>query len=109
MKGIAALLQAMSHEFRMSDKLLRTLNKEDFAALSQEVMREKVRRSPVDSYEDVDVLEPLGFRADFYPDKWACQFPNGLIAYFPNEEDACAFQRTWRTLVGLDPMTGENL
>ena len=34
-------------------------------------------------------------------------FEDGLIALFNNEDAACAFQRTWRAAIGLNPMTGE--
>jgi hypothetical protein len=62
--------------------------------------------------EDVDVLTPSpdhDDRSDTYPDKFACQFASGLIAYFRDENDACAFQRMWRTAIGLDPTTGQKV
>ena len=40
------------------------------------------------------------------PTHWVI-FEGGLAAYFMDEDAACAFQRTWRTAIGLDPATGE--
>jgi len=42
-------------------------------------------------------------------DIWAVHLPSGVIAFFVSEDDACAFQREWRTAKNLDPRTGERI
>lgn len=37
---------------------------------------------------------------------WIAVEPDGTMHRFPNEDEACAFQRGWRAALGLDPMTG---
>ena len=52
---------------------------------------------------DIEVQEDLD-DAGF----WAV-VPSGLGLHFDTEAEACDFQRDWRFLHNLDPMTGEEL
>lgn len=42
-----------------------------------------------------------------YEGQWLAVEPDSSTHTFPNEAEACAFQRGYRVALGLDPMTGE--
>jgi hypothetical protein len=57
------------------------------------------------SFSDVHVID-LDVLDTPHPLPWLVQWESGEIAYFDDEETACAVQRLWRQAVGLDPITG---
>ena len=38
---------------------------------------------------------------------WLVVYPDGRVEEFDTEDAACAYQRVYRLVFGLDPMTGE--
>ena len=60
--------------------------------------------------DDVDVIERAalpGEEALLFEKPWLVQFADGQIDLYDTEEEACAFQRSWREIHGRDPITGE--
>lgn len=59
--------------------------------------------------EDCDVIPRDMLDAEFaknFEKPWIVEGP-GRQLQFDTEDEACAFQRDWRTKNGLDPMTGQ--
>lgn len=66
-------------------------------------------------YRDVDVQEFTELDAQESPNLahmlgwWMVTYPNGLIAWFGNEDEACLMQRMWREAHGIHMMNGTPL
>ena len=60
--------------------------------------------------DDVDVIDRGmldGEYAKKFTKPWLVQFADGEIIQFDTEEDACAYQREWRSKNGMNSLTGE--
>ena len=63
-------------------------------------------QSPADALIDYQDRNPVAkaTEADF---AWTVMFEQGEALHFKTEDSASTFQRSWRKLVGRDPLTGE--
>ena len=60
--------------------------------------------------DDVDVIDRDMLDDEYaknFTKPWLVQFADGEIIQFDTEEDACAYQREWRSKNGMNPLIGE--
>lgn len=62
-------------------------------------------------HRDVQISDLREYGNTLFPDgkPWAAITSENMGTYFATEDEACAFQRHWRELMHLNPMTGEFL